>query len=192
LQLQSLCGVRTDDGIRERLGKLPQTLAELYKEIYEKFSRYEAEADRCITINALAWLLCTREMLESEQFIAAICVGPVKRFNGVSREQVLQLCCNFITYDATLNIFRFAHLSVREFLEQRPEYSASATNSLAAEICLLHVVAASRNLATEKFLDRHGFCQRIGRSQKSLSRYSDIYWATHCQLTCHRREHGEL
>ena len=184
--------MRTDDGIRERLGKLPQTLAELYKEIYERFSRYEAEADRHITINALAWLLCARETLETEQFITAISVGPVKRFNNVSREQVLQLCCNFVTYDATLNIFRFAHLSVREFLEQQPEYSASATNSLAAEVCLLHVVAASQNLATEKFFDRHRFSQRISRSQKSLSRYSDIYWATHCQLACQRRAHGEL
>ena len=184
--------MRTDDGIRERLGKLPQTLAELYKEIYEQFSQYEAEADRHITNNALAWLLCAQETLKSEEFIAAISVGPVKGFDGVSREHVLQLCCNFITYDAALNVFRFAHLSVREFLEKQPEYSTSATNSLAAEVCLLRSIAASRTLTTKKFLREHGFSQRIGQSQDSLLRYSGLYWAVHCQIAGQRRACGAL
>jgi hypothetical protein len=46
---------------------------------------------------------------------------------------IIDLCCSFVTFDESLDMFHFAHPSVREFLEDLPEYSAPLSNALAAE-----------------------------------------------------------
>src|SRR6202023_959998 len=98
-----LCEMKTDDAIRERLGRLPPKLEDLYLEIYEKFSKYPAEADRRITRNALAWLLCAQRKLSSVEFLDALSITPDGHFSPVSKGQVLDICCNFVVFDGTLD-----------------------------------------------------------------------------------------
>ncbi|KAH6665987.1 hypothetical protein B0J14DRAFT_678599 [Halenospora varia] len=120
LQLQSLCSVRTDKAIQERLGRLPPKLEDLYLELYEKLTKTLADTDR-------------KRTLTSGEFLAALSTTPRQHFNRLTKEHILEMCSNMVVFDPTLDTFRFAHLSVREFLENRPEYTRETTNALAAK-----------------------------------------------------------
>ncbi|MCJ1248784.1 hypothetical protein MMC30_006003 [Trapelia coarctata] len=188
MQLQHLCSMKVDDDIRERLGRLPPDLETLYSEIYEGLRTGHGEAQHCITKNTLSWLLCAQEALKSSEFLAAVAITPKKSFGQVSKDQILDMCCNFVVYDATLDVFRFAHLSVPEFLEKRPEYSSTAVNSLAAEICLVGLISAGTSPGTRRLLEQQAHVLR----KTSFDWYLNIYWATHCQLAGDRETRGTL
>ena len=97
-------------------------------------------------------------------------------FGQVSKDQVLDICCNFIVFDTTLDTFRFAHLSVREFLEKQLEYNIIVINSLAAETCLIKLVCTAHNPAMERFLLEHE--QSLVKKSSllhDLDTYSRIY-----------------
>ena len=191
LQLQTLCSFRTDEAILERLGRLPKTLENLYLELYEKLTTTSADADREVTVNAFSWLLCAQRTLTSVEFLTALSTTPGRQFN-LTKEHVLEMCSNMIVFDSTLNTFRFAHLSVREFLEKRPEYTIVATNARAAEACLLDILGAANNPATRRLLSTYR--QNLSNSNRSheLNTYSTIYWAQHCQLAADQRTFGVL
>ena len=151
LQLQSLCSVRTDEAIQERLEQLPPKLEDLYLELYEKLTKTSANADREVAINAFSWLLCAQRTLTTGEFLAALSMTPRRHFK-LTKEHILELCSNMVVFDSTLDTFRFAHLSVREFLEKRPEYTRMAQNALAAETCLLNVLSAAENPTSRRLL----------------------------------------
>ena len=191
--MQSLCDLKTDDAVRERIGRLPPKLEDLYMELYEKFTNYQAEADRKITRSALSWLLCAQRTMSSSEFLAMLSMTPRGDFSQPSVDQVLDMCCNMVVFDATLDTFRFAHLSVREFLEKQPDYKKTLTNSLAAETCLLKLIYTSHNPAAKRFLSQ----QKQSLETKStflnnFGTYPTIYWATHCQLAADQRTKGVL
>lgn len=175
MQLQGLCGAKTDEAVRQRLGRLPPKLEDLYFELYEKLTKDSEEADREVTINAFSWLLCAQRRLTSAEFLAAVSTTPLRNFGRLTRDHVLEMCSNMIVFDSTLDTFRFAHLSVREFLEKRPEYTSTTTNSLAAGRCLLELLSVVHNPGTRRFLSEQG--QPIWDSTLShdLSSYSTIY-----------------
>ena len=152
MQLQSLCDLKTDEAVRERLGRLPPKLEDLYVELHEKISKYPAEADRRIARNVFVWLLCAQRRLNSAEFLSAVSMGPASRFCQLSKDQVLDICCNLVVFDTILDTFRFVNLLVREFLERRQEYNRITTNSLAAETCLLELIRDSPDLTVDIFL----------------------------------------
>jgi hypothetical protein len=98
-----------------------------------------------------------------------------------------------ILFDTTLDTFRFAHLSVREFLQNRQEYYSAATNSLVAESCLLGLFWAAYNPAVEIFLSQYGepLANRLP-VWKDFRIYSTTYWARHCKLAATHRTEGVL
>lgn len=56
--------------------------------------------------------------------------------NRYNSQLILDLCCNFVTLDDDFGRFSFVHASVREYLQQLPEYSMSICNFIAAQRCL--------------------------------------------------------
>ena len=192
LQLQSLCNLYTDEAIQERLGRLPPKLEELYLELYQKLKSTTANADREIATGTLTWLLCAQRKLSSEEFLAALSYTARGQFDKLTIEQVLHLCSNLVIYDPTLDTFRFAHLSVREFLENQPECSPGVANALAAETCLLHVLSFADNPATQRFISRYRHGLLKSPPSDKLSTYSTIYWAPHYQLASTERTAGVL
>lgn len=137
------------------LGQLPPKLEDLYRELHEKLLKTPAEANREVTINTFSWLLCAQRTLTSKEFLAALSITTRRQFNQLTKEHILELCSNMIVFDSTLDAFRFAHLSVREFLEKQPEYTKKATNALAAERCLLSVLNTVDNSTTRRFLSNY-------------------------------------
>ncbi len=184
--------MKTDEAIRERIGQLPPKLEDLYLKQYKKFTKYSAEADRQITRNAFSWLICAQRRLNSTEFLTALSMTPGRHPSQLTIDQVLDMCCNMIVFDKTLDTFRFTHLSVREFLEKRPEFSNTATNSLAAVICLSELLSAVGNSRTERLLSKQGQPLSDSKCSHILTPYSTIYWARHCQLAAEQRINGPL
>lgn len=85
------------------------------------------------------------------------------------------MCSNMIVFDPTLDTFRFAHLSMREFLEKRPEYTKKATNALTAETCLLDVLSAVDNPTTKRLLSKYGQDSLNSTLSHDLRNYSTVY-----------------
>ena len=193
MQLQRLCEAKTDEAVQEKLGRLPPKLEDLYLEVYERLIEDAEEADREVTIHAFSWLLCAKRRLNTGEFLAALSLTPRRLFVQLTKEHVLEMCSNMIVFDATLDTFRFAHLSVREFLEKRPEYTSEITNSIAAERCLLELLGTvGNNSATQHFLSELGLSPSISTHVGHLSPYSTIHWAAHCRFAGDRRTRGIL
>ncbi len=64
---------------------------------------------------------------------------------SVTCEDVIDLCANFIVLDLELDVFRFAHLSVREVHETRGEYDYEQNHALAARCCLTYLSSIHRD-----------------------------------------------
>lgn len=188
LQLELLCTMKLDSDVRARLGRLPPKLEQLYLEIYEKnLLKYPGEVGQSIISNIMKWLLCAQRQMKCSEFCTAV-VMTIVPAEELTKEHVLDLCHNFVEFDDGLDVFRFAHLSVREFLEKRAEYVTKSCHLLAAETCLLQFIGSSKWSAAETFLhhqcilDLRGKVASIAGLSGGFHNYATMFWAKHCQL----------
>ncbi len=161
--------------IEKRLGKLPRKLSELYDELYcTKFDSHENE-ETAIAEGVFRWLLCSHVPLETDEFLVAVsfCSGEATE---LTKDTLLNLCFNFIVHDDSVNVFRFAHLSVREYLESKNNYEASFNHATAAFSCLSYLTLP------------------LKRNQAPLRKFNYAYfgWATHSASSGKRRLEGGL
>ena len=197
LQLQYICALRIEVSIRKRLGELPATLCDLYQETYVKQLGAHKEEERLIAETILRLLMCLREPLTTRNFLLAL------EFCGEERtplfiETVLYLCANFVVLDTELDVFRFAHLSVREFLEKKEGFDAASNHAIAAECCLrclLNVkpryeVRIEDGWITEDNGGRNG--QRRAAFQNLCHEYSCLYWLFHLNESSAHRQRPPL
>ncbi|KAJ5520473.1 Velvet factor [Penicillium fimorum] len=172
LQIHALCQQNTDHAIRERLGRLPKTLREHYQEVLTKIENLDADADSRFAQNAFSWLLCSKSQLKSEVFLAAVSVTSDGSAFTISKDQLIGLCNNLVILDTSLDAFRFSHLSVREFLEEKDMYKSASTNALVAEACLWNIAMTKAE----------------GVQLPPLLRYSCVFWGPHAQAAAERLE----
>jgi hypothetical protein len=111
---------------------------------------------------------------------------------SISKELVLVLCNNLVIFDAQLDTFRFTHLSVREFLKKRREYTTTATNALVAEACLLTLISMNPNPASKNFLSKAQYRTAESSEIDKFREYSDVYWAAHYRLAAGERSSDKL
>ena len=188
LQLELLCSMKLDQDVRSRLGQIPPKLEELYGEIYEKnLLNHPGEVGRSIISNVMKWLLCAQRPMKSSEFCTAV-VLKTAPMEDLTKEQILDLCHNFVVFDDNLDVFRFAHLSVREFLEKQASYTAKSCHLFAAETCMLYFIGLSEHSAAKAFILRHYTSElrdRAASTTRSLGdfeNYAITFWAKHCQL----------
>lgn len=188
LQLELLCTMKLDQDVRARLGRLPPKLEQLYLEIYEKnLLKYSGDFGKSTIRNIMKWLLCAQRQMKTSEFCTAVAMNILPG-EDLTKEHVLDLCHNFVVFDDSLDVFRFAHLSVREFLEKRAEYMATSCHLLAGETCLLQYIGSSKWSAAETFLQQHytldlrGKVASIADFSGGFHKYATDYWARHCQL----------
>lgn len=181
-----LCTLKVDDDVRENLGRLPSKLEDLYAEVYAKLTSHHGKSGRSIIENTFKWLLSARRTLNACEFLWAIALNLD---TPVEMESVLDLCHNLVIYDEGLNIFRFAHLSVREFLERKSEFSENSCNALTAENCLIHMMASSKSLnvpSTSWKSHIRNIRVRLTSAEPStlagFMDYSFDFWMAHCGL----------
>ncbi|KAH0557050.1 hypothetical protein GP486_005162, partial [Trichoglossum hirsutum] len=183
LQIQNLSDPRrmkVEGDVRKELGRLPKELKDIYDIIHEQIE--DSGVDSClIAKKALKWLLCAQKPLSTTEFIAAVYVDTDGEYASITHIQMLNMCCNLVVLDTELDIFRFAHLSVREYLEGRKDYKSDLTHAIAAERCL-DVLLADTELTQPQTL----------RMNATLAQYATLYWAVHSESSRHARRKDRL
>src|SRR3978361_1049156 len=174
------------DDVRDNLKVLPETLTDAYGEIYNRIRKQRGSAPR-LALNAFRWVQCSYEPLQSETLLDAVTVeidgsGEFSRkCTTVRTTDLLKACQNVLILDERLNVFRFAYLSVEEYLETQQLKVDSHTKI--AKICLSLVCSSTSwtdydiTLATRegRYHDRH------------LLLYSAVFWPWHlnrCKDSC--------
>ncbi|KAL8934772.1 MAG: hypothetical protein Q9216_005740 [Gyalolechia sp. 2 TL-2023] len=179
LQIQNLCDperIKVASDVEEALLQLPETLLTIYKAIMDRIDR-TAVHGRAWAKKALRWLLCAREPLTSETLVEMVGLRESDNPKALHllKDEVLSLCCNLVVLDNYSDVFRFAHASIREFLEVQPEFEYQVTNLQAAAEALMFV--QSERTAIEG----------------AFARYATKYWLFHYRnLDLHFRTENPL
>jgi hypothetical protein len=121
---------------------------------------------------ALRWMLHAQQALGSQQFIKALSADSDTSGSSIMVDLLLNICCNLVMYDTELDVIRFVHLSVREYLEQgQEEYEMCLSHASIAVACLqscLHGSKPKRKV------------QLRNSQNKTFYDYSMVYWPLHC------------
>jgi len=131
----------TEQDVRHSLERLPDTLTRAYDEIYTRILAQEGSAPQ-LALNAFRWIQSSYEPLQSKALLDAITV-EVDGTRGFSHNDtikanvLLKVCQNFVIWDKRLNVFRFAHLSVDEYLDSKLRKVDSHTEIAKACLSLL-------------------------------------------------------
>ena len=171
--------------VKEQLRKLPPNLQKIYDENYsQKLVSYQ-EKEREIVKNAFRFLLCGEKRLSTGGFLKALSVLDPEN-PPLSPDSLLDLCFNFLDVDTQLDVFRFAHLSVREYLESKSDYGSTGNHALAAECCV-------RLLSSDEIVKRGGSVRHIGTDESTdptfwkytalrltdFHEYACVHWSFH-------------
>lgn len=192
LQLQRITGpgINTEGDVLNTLSEPLEGLAAVYGKIYEQISHSGSES-KALAERALKLLTCSLQPLSTTSFLAAISLPKEPSLDAAA---LVTLCCNLVVEDKELGIFRFPHQSVREYLENRPDYSIPEINAVAAQICLSYLtmpkVAARRvrgaiSTAQTKM-------DLLCEGQHNLHDYASLFWPLHLQRAGDLRQSSEI
>ncbi|KAL8850414.1 MAG: hypothetical protein Q9221_004646 [Calogaya cf. arnoldii] len=164
LQIQNLCDpermILASD-VEDALHHLPATLYELYRDILDRIDRI-APHGQILAIKTLTWLLCARVPLKSRMLVEML--QSSEGDSPLLVQEILNLCCNLVVLDNSLDVIRFGHASVREFLELQPRFSFQNVNLHATQGCVRLALRAFHTLNTPYFWFRE---------------YARRFWITH-------------
>jgi len=164
--------MRHETDVQEAMRRFSEdTLDRLYFEILDNIRKAEAYSSKT-AIRVFSLLLCLHEPLSPASFIAALTLMDGKHEAVLQLPQVLRICFNLITIDSRMNILRFAHTSVQEFLEAQTEFVPHKTDGIVATSCLNSCLYSfSVGLGAELSPTEHFY------------HYGVLYWAEHCKAT---------
>ncbi|KAJ6007891.1 hypothetical protein N7540_011867 [Penicillium herquei] len=137
LQVERLCKLVSTYSVLETLNEPSKTLASidgLYSKILDDLQQNDPFAYR-IAARAFSWLLCMFEPLSTVAFLDAVSVG-IPEDQKPSLSELLSICSNLIIADKQLDTLRFAHVSLKEFLEIRSEFKFENAHRMAISSCL--------------------------------------------------------
>jgi ankyrin repeat protein len=170
LQMDRFCKLKSKSSILEALqdrSKAPATsINNLYADILAQISASDLKAYN-MARRALSLLMCIHETMAPNAFLDAISHAEDGTTGHIAITELLSICSNLIVLDQELNTLRFAHATVREFLESHSEFNISKANSVAAMACLNACILASPVALLEV------------RPEKDFSVYAAMYWARH-------------
>ena len=164
-------------------------MEQLYLEVYKELISYPEELGRNIIETTMKFLLCAQKTMQTSDFLWTIAFKLGVPSEDITKDVILDLCRNLVVQDEGLDTLRFAHLSVREFLEKRPEFSESSCNIVAAESCLLRIIASVDRLDAGSAFNVARFaaiqCNRGLMRQLAASNfleYANQFWVYHCKV----------
>jgi hypothetical protein len=163
--------MQLEEDVRLALERLPWKLEGVYAIIIAQIHR-GAPASMPLAKRALKWLLCAQQALSSDEFLKALSADLDISNVKITVGNLLDICCNLVKHDSELDVVRFIHLSVREYLETKePEYEPSLSHSVVATACLqtcLHGAKPKRK------------AQLKNAKKKTFYDYAILYWPVHC------------
>jgi len=162
--------------IQENLGKLPKTLEERYSQIYATICAESGSSSRVANI-ALMWIMCSPRPLTPEEWTDVTCYASQPLDSRIDLGTLLDICHNLVVLDWQSNAVRFAHLSVREYLEKY-HFNIEESNVMAAKCCLSMLIDCEGLFPAASY---HG-----------CFRYSTINWAYHVDECCSGDKCGDI
>ncbi|KAF8417666.1 ankyrin repeat-containing domain protein [Tirmania nivea] len=170
LQLRELCKLIRESDIRNRLGRLPKGLTGVYDEIMNSIK--SPGCNFSLAKNALQWMLVSKCPLRPRELVVAAQLSPSTSgdsslLSGESMlavELLIQSCEGLLLLDTRLDVVRFSHLSVQEYLEtnnQIWDISNIDMQLFVSESCLWTLQYSSLN--------------------SPLYDYAASYWFKHCR-----------
>ncbi|TEY67148.1 hypothetical protein BOTCAL_0129g00200 [Botryotinia calthae] len=145
MHIDSLCDpyrIKTEENVHYALDRLPRELGKSYDVVISHIMQAEYP-NPLLASRILKWLLCSREAVHLVTLSQAIRINDAGH-PLPSKNEILSICFNLVVYNEEMHTFQFAHLSVREYLESQPGYSAEEINLMAAEACLTCIMSASQ------------------------------------------------
>ncbi|RDW79331.1 uncharacterized protein DSM5745_06183 [Aspergillus mulundensis] len=159
LQVQQLAKCQSAASVRERLNKLPASLAEAYDEVWDQINSLE-ENDKMLAIRALHWAAAAFKPLTTPEMLSAIRMNPNRAMIPVDEmldeSGLLSLCNGFLTIDSQLQVWRFPHLSVQEYLESEGHVSISQGHLDAGMVSLSYFMRAYEDNGQEEEAEIQG------------------------------------
>ncbi|BCS16312.1 hypothetical protein ALUC_80519A [Aspergillus luchuensis] len=137
LQLESISDtdrIKDVESIRQAITSFPPTLNKSYEVIYERIQGL-GKGPKTVALQSLQWLLCAKRKLSVSEFLAAVSRSPMGS-TPISPGLIMDYCCNLVVIDNVADTFRFAHATVREFLESLSDNSILEADSTITQRCL--------------------------------------------------------
>lgn len=189
LQIETLKHYKLDQDLKSRLGHLPQTLEHSYYTIYATIIDAGPNAQR-LADGVFKWLLYGRKTLQTDSFAAFISCVTCASDIPLSSQHLLDVCGNMVEIDQSMDVFRFVHLSVREFFEQfhncrNEAFTPQKAHASLAYHSLLHICLT---LSPDgSYIDSFQGNRRYTSSSKlrsdiAVKRYADRHWHEHASL----------
>ncbi|KAJ4256957.1 hypothetical protein NW757_003585 [Fusarium falciforme] len=141
LQIQNLCDpqrMKLEEDVLHELRHLPQSLSDLYKIAFDQICQLGPWSYE-MAMGALQLLLVAGRPIAWPEILHILQVSHSIIQRPISREELLDITCNFIDDDGKQECPRFAHQSVREYLETRPDFANAEAN--VAYMCLRQIAA---------------------------------------------------
>ncbi len=164
--------IKREENIIRELSQLPPGLSDIYAKIYGEMSKTDTFE---IAVKALRFLLCSQKPISTGDFLTAVSPPSEK---AIDSESLLDYCSDLIVEDKALGTFRLAHLSVREYLEEKcKDYTPADTHAVAAEICLSCITKTKGRVRSNMAAPEDEV------SSSSLLDYAMLFWPLHCGLS---------
>ncbi|KAK8182185.1 hypothetical protein BC567DRAFT_219167 [Phyllosticta citribraziliensis] len=160
LQIQMLRRCEDPRDIKAKLGHLPETLEKSYWDVFEQIKRLGENAEKLAT-TTFQWLLCAHRKVNLELFAFLASTDLEDSDEPYTGDEILRVCLNLVEKDKDSTI-RFAHLSVREFLEnslsksKSTEFLAPQANARVASLCLMRESRHMKRLMNQEALESAG------------------------------------
>ncbi|KAF8417668.1 hypothetical protein EV426DRAFT_645734, partial [Tirmania nivea] len=166
-QLHELCKLLRESDIRARLGRLPKGLTGVYDEIMYSI-KSQPDCSFSLASNALQWMLVSKRPLKPTELVVAVQLNPSismdsshpSQESALAVELLIQSCEGLLLLDTTLDVVRFSHLSVQEYLETWNsiwDISIIDTQLFVSESCLWTLQYSSLNSPLYDYAASHWF-----------------------------------
>lgn len=151
----------------------------MYGKIYQEILNEHLQ-DCQIALMAFRWLISAKRQLTLEELVHAAWLSVTLGSGSLGTvEDALQpsllkkICHGFITVDKQLNVVRFCHPSVQEYLQSRTDFNDEAPERVTAKTCLAYL-------------------QHSKPMTGPFSKYIIKYWSAHCKFATQKLPTDEL
>ncbi|KAL6401079.1 Ankyrin repeat protein [Ilyonectria robusta] len=174
--------LRTEADIESRLGKLPVGLKKTYDEIYARNAEHQHA--KIFLDRACMWVMSACTPLSSSELLSAIQVDPrldtIDLPTDFTESELLDVCENLLVLDSQRLVWRFSHLSVREYFEGN-HFDFWQAHCNAAKVCLKLLINTHESLPDESEAETSDSAHNVEPQDmfNPLQRYLLHHWVIH-------------
>lgn len=180
--------LQLEDDIQFRITSLKESeidaenmLQTAYDSVYAKAIGKGKQPTRQHVVEvALKWTMCSFRPLTLAELTHASSIKADGALMDIQGDMILAFCSNLLV-EGSGGIIRFAHLSVKHYLEHKepPDYAPLEAHAQAATASLLFLKSPQYHEVTTSTLE---LSYKMNSSfAKSFSSYAKAYWFRHCQ-----------